>query len=274
MKALRPDEQFVMDSLRKALSGTSTVGEDPPDAYFTFDEGTVAVEISTLTQYVEDDSGRSISRWSQDHPALSICDEIDKLIGTQIPQGKRVWLVLESPVLKARKLTPLLAKRILEEIEKRKEPTTEIEENILGNKIVFQVADSGRSSDKKVVGIAVNQRSSANILENARFILAERISAKAKKCASLNFRGPLWLALLNQYWLADAKTYERAMAGLEVSHCFDRILIVSTEGGVSCLYRERWLRFSLWCTEEHLMSEEQAWAIFCDDPVQNPRATK
>jgi hypothetical protein len=74
----RPEEGFVMACLATAFSGSWRAGEDPPDAYLTFDEGTAAVEISTLMQQVEDDNGDPVSRWSQDSTAIAICNEVDK----------------------------------------------------------------------------------------------------------------------------------------------------------------------------------------------------
>jgi hypothetical protein len=54
---LREDEQFVIASIARGLCATWRPGENPPDAYLTLNTGTVAVEISTLTQHVTDDKG-------------------------------------------------------------------------------------------------------------------------------------------------------------------------------------------------------------------------
>ena len=47
---LREDEEFVIASIARDLSAKWRPGENPPDAYLRLDAGTVAVEISTLTQ--------------------------------------------------------------------------------------------------------------------------------------------------------------------------------------------------------------------------------
>jgi hypothetical protein len=55
---------------------------------------------------------------------------------------------------------------------------------------------------------------------------------KAEKCKHLVTRGPLWLALLNDYWLTGADTYRYALSMLSVKHPFDKILIVDNNGTV------------------------------------------
>ena len=35
--------------------------------------------------------------------------------------------------------------------------------------------------------------------------------------------GPIWLAVFNDYWLADADTYAAACQQLKMSHCFKRL---------------------------------------------------
>ena len=54
---LKPDEQFVINSLAAHVGGTWSTGENPPDAYLRIGEEAVAVEISTLTQHVVAERG-------------------------------------------------------------------------------------------------------------------------------------------------------------------------------------------------------------------------
>jgi hypothetical protein len=49
---LREDEQFAITAVAATFAATWRPGENPPDAYLVLDAKTVAVEISTLTQYV------------------------------------------------------------------------------------------------------------------------------------------------------------------------------------------------------------------------------
>ena len=66
---------------------------------------------------------------------------------------------------------------------------------------------------------------------NALLVLEERIRNKSKLCASL--RKPLWLAMLNDYWLADAQTYLAASKRIKLTHCFERLFLVSDGGTVT-----------------------------------------
>ena len=84
----------------------------------------------------------------------------------------------------------------------------------------------------------VNQKSDAHIGSNARLILEERIATKSSKCRSLAFKGPLWLALLNDYFLASDETYRQAFAQLARPHAFDKITLISGNGSVATLYDE------------------------------------
>ena len=84
---------------------------------------------------------------------------------------------------------------------------------------------------KKIAGFVVNTNSSADIGLNARLVLEDRIRTKSKICASLP--RPIWLAVLNDYWLADADTYAVAGRQLNLQHCFERIFLVSDRGAVN-----------------------------------------
>jgi hypothetical protein len=71
---------------------------------------------------------------------------------------------------------------------------------------------------------------------NAIQILEDRISAKAKKCTALVGKQPLWLALLNDYGLADSGIYEDALSGISTVHLFDKILLIHRNGAVCRLF--------------------------------------
>ena len=57
---LRDDEKFCIDAIVKLIGGEWSEGEDPPDAYLKIGNDNIAVEISTLTQYVMDVNRRAI----------------------------------------------------------------------------------------------------------------------------------------------------------------------------------------------------------------------
>jgi hypothetical protein len=234
-KILRDDEEFVIGAVAGVFSGNWKPGEDPPDAYLSFDSETVAVEISTLSQHVTDDAGAAEPRLSQDATALALVDELNKELGAKIPQGCAVHLVLKSPINAKRKLKPQLAEKILDLFQSIELPRI-VEYRAFDNAIKIQIESSNRDWGDKVVGIVMNQNASADILANARFILDDRIKVKNKKCEGLNWDGRLWLALFNDYWLAGADTYRQAIGVSTVPHRFDRILVVSGNATVESLY--------------------------------------
>ncbi len=238
-KRLQDDEEFVISAVAAVVSGTWRPGEDPPDAYLALGSETVAVavEISTLSQYVNDHRGTPIPRFSQDATALALVEELNKELEAKIPQGCTVHLVLESPINNKRKLKPQLAEKILELVQSI-EPSQIVEYRAFDNKIEIQLQSTNRVWGDKIVGLVINQKASADILMNARFILDDRISVKDKKCQSLKFNGPLWLALFNDYWLADVDTYRQAIGASTVPHRFDRIVFVSGNGTVETLYKK------------------------------------
>ena len=83
--------------------------------------------------------------------------------------------------------------------------------------------------------VVLNPQSDRHIGSNARRILEERIETKSKKCGALAFRGTLWLALFDDYFLADDETYRQAVAGIEYPHVFDKIILISGSGSVATL---------------------------------------
>lgn len=122
----------------------------------------------------------------------------------------------------------------IKEIAKKEAPVREVFKTN-GNKAEIQSFLGNRPSGKKVIGVVPNQNSSPNILGNVLYILSERINDKVNKCKNITHR-PLWLALYNDYWLAEPDTYELAMKKLSIKHQFDKICLVLESKEVHTLY--------------------------------------
>ncbi len=108
--------------------------------------------------------------------------------------------------------------------------------SIAGAKIRISTIPNREHSQKKIVGLIVNDNSSAHISSNAEIILTERIIDKVKKCSKIQYKGSKWLSLFNDYWLADNKTYSLALKNVSVEHDFEKIFVISDTGQVHCIY--------------------------------------
>lgn len=230
---MRKDEEFVLDSVARFFAGRWIPGEDPPDAYLTVATHTIALEVSTLNQHITDDKGTR-PRLSDDTGAIRLANELDLEIGRTVPAGRRVMLVLRSPITDYRKTKAGLAAEIQSLVGARA-GRAERKVTIRSNNIEIYVDESDASEGKKIVAAITHQASSANILKNAMYILEDRIKTKAQKCTALNFTGPLWLALLNDYSLTEADTYRYALESIAVEHPFEKVLLVSGRGAVDVL---------------------------------------
>jgi len=231
---LRTDEEHAIRVVTAHFGGTWRPGEDPPDAYLTVGATEVAVEISTLSQQVPGERGSMIPRYSEDATALWVIRELKNALRSTIPDDRMVLVVMSSPVLAARKVLPQLTKLIQQYIAGSGNVETTID--VLGNQIEIVIKDAGQPDPEKLHGVVSNQKSTPDILLNAQVVLGERISVKAAKCGGLTAKGPVWLVLLNDYFLADATTYQQALAILRVRHPFTKILLVSGTGAVVQLF--------------------------------------
>jgi hypothetical protein len=236
---MREDEKFVIESVARAYSGDWKPGADPPDACLMMADRTVAVEISTLTQHVTDDRGTR-PRLSDDTAAIRLADELDADLRNAVPDGKYVTLVLSSPILEYEKTKAELRNSItllltssagLSPVERKV--------SIRGNHIEIGLSESVESGGKKIGAAIRNRASNPNILLNARYILEDRIKTKAEKCGELSRSGPIWLALLNDYFSAEVNTYRQALESVSVEHPFKKILLVSGNGSVDTLFERR-----------------------------------
>lgn len=232
---LRSDEKFCIEAVADSVEGEWSEGENPPDTYLRFGSEKIAVEISTLTQYVTDQNGDSRPRLSDDSTGIRLSDELDQDLKKEIPANRTVLLILSTPINSARKLKPRLKEEIKTLVSGAGSDDFTVAHTLLGNKITIRLIPAGRPSGKKVICAIQNEKSSADILANAVAILRDRIVTKTEKCKSLSSSDPLWLVLFNDYWLADLDTYRQAMSELSIEHPFERILIVSGNKSVAIL---------------------------------------
>jgi hypothetical protein len=220
-----------MNALANHYSGRWWPGEDPPDAYIQTAGVVCAVEVSTLTQQISDGKGGFKPRLSQDTAAIRLIDSLNKGLHSEIPDDVIVILTLAAPVDKTGKVRAFLQERIRTLVAEGRYDS--FSEDVFGNEVGIRLVSVETPSEKKVVGAVTNRGSSTNIMVNAQSILEERVLTKATKCGSLNFEGPLWLALINDYWLADASSYHQAALSLYVDHPFSQILLISGGGAVT-----------------------------------------
>lgn len=230
---MRRDEAFVARALVQFLGGPSSAsasdGEDPPDLYLTFAASRVGVEVTRLSQFTVESDGTLGNRATQDFFGLRLLDDLDTKIGPSLPDDISLLVGLWVPVSNAARFRKGLTDWVAE-VAATPEKGAQHEREIDGSKTSISVIPE-RPTGKKIAGFVVNTNSSADIGLNARLVLEDRIRTKSEICAALP--KSLWLAVLNDYWLADADSYAAACRRLKLTHCFERIFLVSDGGKVS-----------------------------------------
>lgn len=223
---MRPDEAFVSHALVAYLGGSSSVsacdGEDPPDLYITFSDSRIGVEVTRLSQFTIEPGGTLGNRATQDSFGVRLLDDLNATVGPLLPSNIGLLVGVEVPVSNASKFKKELTAWV-SRIAASPVMGARHEKAIENSKTTVSVVPE-RSTGKKIAGFVANNNSSADILANARLVLEDRIRTKSKICTPLT--KPVWLALLNDYWLADADTYALAARQIAIEHCFERIFLV------------------------------------------------
>lgn len=230
---MRRDEEFVGRALVEFFGGPSCAsasdGEDPPDLYLTVGKSRVGVEVTQLSQFTFEPDGTLGNRTTQDFFGLRLVDEINTKVGPLLPADVGLLIGLWVPVSNAARFRKGLTEWVTK-VALAPEKGFAQEREIEGSKTSISVIPE-RPSGKKITGFVVNTNSSADIGLNARLVLEDRIRTKTETCAPLP--KPIWLAVLNDYWLADADTYAVASQQIKLNHCFERIFLVSDRGTVN-----------------------------------------
>ncbi|MDE2466744.1 MAG: hypothetical protein KGO02_23965 [Alphaproteobacteria bacterium] len=233
---MRPDEEFVGHALVEFLGGASRAsvsdGEDPPDLYLHVGISRIGVEVTRLSQFTFESDGRLGNRNKQDIFGIRILDKLDAEVGQRLPEKIGLLIELCIPVQNARSFKKSL-KQWVEEIAADPKKGFKEERKIEGSKVTVSVIEQ-QPIKRKIHGLVTNKNSLTYIPMNAHLLLEDRILVKDKICSGLS--KPIWLALLNDYCLADADTYADAGLHLKLNHCFERIFLVSDQGAVNELF--------------------------------------
>ena len=220
---MSPNETFVMNSIVETFGGKFTEGEDPPDAYLQLNGKHIAVEVTRLVQQVQNDKGEIISRLAHDQPAMTLSDELERQMKNDIPNDKYVFLILGAPINNIRRTKSELKIEILNQL---KSGVVKQDLIIEKNRISISIYDGVRETGEKVISAIANRYSDTNLLSNTMNLLNDRITSKLKKCKVKSYEGEYWLALYNDYWVADIDSYKLAYSKLNIQHDFKKILII------------------------------------------------
>lgn len=237
---MRCEETFVRNALVSYLGGSSIVssdeGEDPPDFYLIIEGRRVAVEVTRLVQSTFDENGTLDNRLTQDMFGLKLVDKLNEELGPCLPENMYIDLSIEVPVSDP----TLFTKKLFDLVKKIAacHPTIPKQKFIIAESRITILTIQERR-DKKIVGYIINKNSSADILLNAEISISERIIVKNISCQKLFPIGPVWLAMLNDYMLADAHTYTRALGSLDLQHNFEKLFLISNEGVVTEFHNKR-----------------------------------
>jgi len=214
----RKDEEFVIDAISRAFSGTWRSGEDPPDVYLMMDNREIAVEISILMQSRFDGRGGTVSLQSDATLPARLAAELHDELQREIPRGRGFILNLKWPFSNKRKVKEHL-KREIRQLFSSSDSTRNF--RIEGNELSIEIRCHGDGPGYVSAVAASASLPRHDVQETAWCALQERITAKAEKYNALKFQGrPIWLALYDCYSLAHVETYLWAMTMFKVDHPF------------------------------------------------------
>ena len=236
---LKPDEIYVKDCLINHFGAditTAQEGENPPDIYLYIRDKKIAVEITRLSPVSFDQNGAVQNRNTQDFFGLTLCNEMDSKLRKDVPPEVDIILTLYLPVNNPRKYKKELCSYLKNVLDSGINIGDSSEIDISGSKVKISVVPSRSHAQRKIVGLIVNNNSSADILNNAKVILANRISDKVKKCKKIQHQGSIWLALFNDYLLSDHDIYSQAINNISIQHYFEMIFVISNTKVVTRIY--------------------------------------
>jgi hypothetical protein len=167
---LKQDEKFVKDRLINFFgSGKATAeeGEDPPDIYLTINNKKIAVEITRLSPVSFDENGHPQNRSTQDNFGCDLCGEIDSILYKKVPPEIDIVLTLHVPVLNPRKYKKGLLDYLNRLLDIGVRCGDKITIDISGSSVEISIIPKRQHSQKKIVGVIMNNNSRAELQLNA-----------------------------------------------------------------------------------------------------------
>jgi hypothetical protein len=230
---MRRDEEFVARALVQYLGGphiaSASDGEDPPDLYLSFATSRIAVEVTRLSEFTLEPDGTRGNRETQDSFGSRLIKDLNTEIGPLLPAETHLHVALSVPVRNAarfRKRLTAFARHVAQNPKMGSHEEIEID----GSEASIIVTPLLPFAEK-IGGAVLNENSSPYISWNCCLIIEDRICTKSAICEKLP--KPIWLALLNDYRMANAKSYELEASKLRIEHCFQRLFLVSDSGVVT-----------------------------------------
>jgi hypothetical protein len=235
MSELRKAEQFAIGAVARHCSATWQSGNGPPDAYMTVGGRQIALDVAVIAQQRPGRKGVfAKARLREDVVARRVLCDIESALTAHVPDGKTIILTLGAPIKVPKKLLAALTNTLLIYLESGAEEAEE-RRTILGNRVRFRVLNDHSKWNAKVLGFVFSGDPEPGMLANVMRSLHDEIAAKARTRVPESFAGDRWLALGNDHWIADIKTYRRAYSLLSPPHNFRKILMVLDGGRVEVL---------------------------------------
>ena len=227
---MRPEEEFVLDSMVAHVGGSYRDGEDPPDAYIDMVDRVIAVEVTRLIEpMVKGSSFTRQSRLAGDSPSEKMASDLKTLFEKRIPAGQSLMLMVSAPLNDVRGMKSEI-KLHLEKVVELGYANRLI--NINGDAASITIHETDCKASGRFDFAIFNDDVSADIGENVMHAMRERIAAKADLPSRQHSGDEYWLCMLNEIWLANTHSFQLAFSELGINHSYDRVYIVHGNGEV------------------------------------------
>jgi len=226
--------QSTVEAVAKHFATTWQSAEGPPDAYLTKRGRNIALDVAVITQQTPRGKPVAKARLREDKVAQRVVRDLETALSAHVPNGRSLILTLGAPIKLANKLVVSLTTLLLpylaggaKEIDEKRQ--------ILGNRVRFRVTNFNSNSTTKVMGFVFTGDPAPGALATTMRSLHDEIATHAMRRMPKTFSGERWLALQNDHWIADIKTFRRAYPQFSPPHDFTKILLVSDRGQVEVL---------------------------------------
>lgn len=233
---MRADEEYVKNAMTAYLIKNNIEchilqGEDPPDYYVKINKKKILFEVTQgIDGYYED--GVFVSRLCSDAPILNIGKWLKLQINDDIPCDRMILVYVEGPIVRNTSFKWQLKYTLLDFISSNSkvvENCTEWTKMQVNNMRIQVIMKKRDKSDTRSIILFTQPRFNklrANIEKNVQDILVDILQKKEVAMSKVNFNGEKWLAILNQYPLANDQVYYRTLTKMSINHSFSKIFYI------------------------------------------------